>query len=124
MTSIGEFVNNSLYTYLYIQLTHWTTRSYALHKATCGFLGTWQTLTDQMIETWIGNYDQSARSELQKSQFHFKANALQPKQSVRNQLSDIRQFLINFDVPNTDMMNIRDEMLAEINKLFYLSDLQ
>lgn len=107
-----------------IKLYHWQTTSFARHKASCDLFNTLQPLIDEFIEVYMGRY--------QRPNFSggFKLNI--PELSD-NKASDIIIEYINFlknELPthlkenDTDLLNIRDEMLSNLNKNLYLFTLQ
>jgi hypothetical protein len=103
-----------------IKLYHWQTTSFARHKATCELHGSLQTLVDDFIEVYMGKYERPVFEN------GFKLN-IQELTDV-SAVETIQQY-INFlknDLPknlessDTDLFNIRDEMLSNLNKTLYL----
>lgn len=107
-----------------LRILHWQTKSYARHQAFGGTYDALGDLIDKFVEVCMGKHDRVVVNcgygiELQN-------------------LSDVKplefcnaccEMLISINAvldPNmdSDLMNIRDEMLAEINKLKYLLTLQ
>ena len=109
---------------LNIRLYHWSTTSYARHTAAGALYDSLGSLIDQFTETYMGRYK---RPEF-KSSF-----AVQVKQfndsSIKDALQEYVQFL-KYEAPNyikesdTDLLNIRDEIVGEINKTLYLFTLE
>lgn len=107
-----------------IKLYHWQTRVHARHEASDRLHSKLLDLTDKFIETYMGRYSRPS----------FKI----PLQITVSELSDenasdlLREFsdyLIN-ELPeeigktDTDLLNIRDEILGELRKTLYLFTLQ
>lgn len=103
-----------------IKLYHWQTGSFARHKATCELLAGLDPLIDSFIETYMGRYSRPFFS----GGFDIKIKELSD-QEAESILDKYIQFL-KVEVPkhlktsDTDLFNIRDEMLGILNKTVYL----
>lgn len=105
---------------LNIRLYHWSTTSYARHTGSGALYDALGLLIDQFTETYMGRYKRpefKSSFNVQVKQFH--------DSNISEALREYVQFL-KYEVPNylkesdTDLLNIRDEMVAEINKTMYL----
>jgi hypothetical protein len=103
---------------------HWQTTGDAKHRAYGEVYDTLGDLIDSFTESMMGKY---GRPEFEPEfSIMFKdLNSL----SVQNFLDGITDFLVSFtdELDNkydTDLLNLRDEMLAAINKLKYLLTLK
>ncbi len=109
---------------LNIKLYHWQTTSYARHKATCDLHGVLTDLSDQFIEVFMGKYE---RPEF-KDSFTVMVKELSDKNAkdLLEEYSNVLKKEVSkyIKTSDTDLMNIRDEMLAAINKTIYLFTLQ
>lgn len=103
-----------------VKLYHWQTTSFARHKATCDLFNALQPLIDEFIEVYMGRYERPNFSG------GFKLNI---QELSDDSASDLIQEYINYlknDLPtylkssDTDLLNIRDEMLSNMNKIQYL----
>ena len=104
-----------------IKLYHWKTYSFSQHKATDELHGRISENTDKFIEVLMGK-DQS-RIQMIES----KIELIDPNKltDFKDRILKFREFLENmniyFDKRNdTDLLNIRDEMLSDINQFLYL----
>ena len=105
-----------------IKLFHWKTSSYATHKATDDLHSKLSGSVDTFVEVMLGKH--GGRVNLT----HFKTIELNDYSSVDSFKSEIKKykdFLKNmnnlFDAKNdSDLLNIRDEMLGELNQFTYL----
>ena len=109
-----------------IKLYHWQTQSYPRHKATCDLLGVVSGLIDEFIEVYMGRY----KRPVFESGFKMNIQELKDNDdSVPDMLKEYISYLKN-DLPkyvddnDTDLLNIRDEILANLNKTLYLFTLQ
>lgn len=108
-----------------IKILHWQTTSYARHKAYGNLYENLDELIDKFVEISMGKYGRLKLSE--------KNSTLTLKNlkeiSINNLLKDFCNFLSDlsnkFDSQtDTDILNIRDEILGEVNKLKYLLTLK
>jgi len=105
-----------------IKMYHWQTISYARHKATNNLLIDIDDLIDRFMEIYQGKYgkipigsttinirtltdDDTAADFIQKC-IHF--------------LSNITEEDTNLSINDTDLLNIRDEMVGLLNQTLYL----
>ena len=108
-----------------IKLYHWNTHSYAQHKATDELHEKLSGHVDKFVEILLGK-DESRISELNaKSNLNnFKHTA-----SFKDQIYHYREYFIQMDKcldPNrdTDLLNVRDEILGDLNQFLYLMTLR
>lgn len=108
-----------------VKLYHWNTLSYPRHKATDQFVENVDKLTDSFVEVYIGRY---GRDPLMNKELTLKLPAFTEK-SIVTFLEESRVWLEK-EIPklikpkDTDLFNIRDEILAEINQALYLFTLK
>lgn len=113
-----------------VKLYHWKTRSYAQHKATDDFYSSLNNHMDTFIEVLMGKTNK--RIDLTK---HKTVKLIDITQSVTNntfieKLESFKVYLVGLEqtafiksMPCSDLLNIRDEILSDINKLLYLLSL-
>ena len=120
----NEIVKNLLTAQNQLKLFHWQTTSYSQHKAFGNVYDNLSDLIDEFVEVCMGKH---GRPEFE-SEFNlvmYNSNSI----NVDEYITTVIEFLISFDnVYNekidSDLLNIRDEMLAEFNRLKYLLTLQ
>ena len=104
-----------------IKLYHWQTYSFARHKATDDVLSALDASIDSYVETYMGKY---GRPKVTGSSNTVRVQNMTEKTAVRfikTCITYLEGPLIKHLKPNdTDLINMRDEMLAELNKLLYL----
>ena len=104
-----------------IKLFHWQTTSFAMHKATDAVISALDESIDKYVEVYMGTYGRprlSARSNTIRIQnLNEKSIAKFIKACITHLQINVGQSLRPTD---TDLVNIRDEMLAELNQLMYL----
>ena len=122
----GGYINNFIKLLFQTQLTNklinWKTNSFALHKATDQFDDVLGQLIDRFMEVYIGSNNPLITKENIQIDNIYIGNILD--NSINVLLTQFKTYLINIQynlgIENTDLLNIKDEMLAEINKMFYL----
>jgi hypothetical protein len=102
-------------------LYHWKTRSYAQHKATDQLYEELNTHIDTFIETLLGKDD----SRIQFIEKEIRLLDESQTSDFKTRIHEYRAFLINmnqyFDSrKDSDLLNIRDEILGNINQFLYL----
>jgi DNA-binding ferritin-like protein len=113
-----------LETQLQFRILHWQTKGYARHKAFGKIYSTLDDLIDSFTETAMGKYGRFSLSENEKTIKLQNISDLELSlfiKTIKGKLVGMSSDLTDKD---SDLLNIRDEMLAEINKLSYLLTLE
>ena len=108
-----------------IKLYHWQTMSYSRHKATDSALEKLDGLVDSFVEVFIGKY---GRPRLTGRTNTVQVQNLNDKSIVRFVAGCIQYIATTLTKSlhpsrDTDLMSLRDDMLAELNQLQYLFSL-
>lgn len=104
---------------------HWQTQSYAKHIAYGGIYDTLNELSDEFMETYMGKYGRTALEGETDAILLVNIGEV----NIEEFLETITEFLLSFNHKldsnkDSDLLNIRDEMLGAINKLKYLLTLK
>ena len=103
-----------------LRILHWQTKSYAEHQALGKAYDALDDLIDQFVEVHSGKYGNT----LAKTNFQFTASNYKDS-NVMALMDSYIAYLTN-ELPlickegDSDLLNIRDEMLAVINQTKYL----
>ena len=107
-----------------VKLYHWKTHSYSQHKATDELYSNLNKNIDSFVETMLGK--NSSRINLSKVK-SIPLNDYSSLKDFEKKVDEFRTFLIemtkdsNLNITNnSDILNIRDEILANINQFYYL----
>jgi hypothetical protein len=108
-----------------IKILHWQTTSYAEHKTLDGLFEELEGNIDEFIETFMGKYGRIiAQTNFNLTLQNYSALA---PMDLMNQMA---AYLID-ELPtmldakkDTDLLNIRDEMLGNVNQTKYLLTLK
>ena len=107
-----------------VKLYHWKTYSYAQHKATDSLYDKLNEDIDKFIEVLLGKTEK--RTNLLK---HTKISLidLSTKDQLKYQIDNFKSYLVSLTyntfmikMSNTDLLNIRDEILGDLNQFLYL----
>ena len=108
-----------------VKVYHWNTTSYPRHKATDQFVENIDKLTDSFVEIYIGRYGREAalgKEMIITLPGFTEKSIIKFFEEARVWLSDKVPKLIS--EKDTDLLNIRDEILGEINQTLYLFTLK
>jgi hypothetical protein len=101
-----------------IKLFHWKTHSFPEHKNTDELYSTLNENIDRFVEVMLGKYGGRIDRE-----FTFKCKNFSSTAELKKYIQKKINYLITFNQlfkGESDLLNIRDEMVAELNKFFYL----
>ncbi len=123
--NLDSNINFFLQTQFQLRILHWQTKGYARHIAFGDTYETLDGLIDSFVEVCMGKH---GRFILQEENKIVKVENL-TEVSIIDFLQSIKAKLIGMSAElskenDTDLLNIRDEMLATINKLAYLLTLE
>jgi hypothetical protein len=108
-----------------IKLYHWQTHSFAQHKATDDVLSALDGSIDKYVEVYMGKY---GRPKVTGGSNTVRVQNMTEKTAVKfikTCITYLEGPLVKRLKPvDTDLVNIRDEMLAELNKILYLFTLK
>uniref|UniRef100_A0A6C0IFE2 Uncharacterized protein n=1 Tax=viral metagenome TaxID=1070528 RepID=A0A6C0IFE2_9ZZZZ len=109
---------------LMIKLFHWKTTSFATHKATDELYASLNENIDNFIEVLLGK--SGSRTDLLSNK-NIALIDLKSQEQLKSKIDSIKSYLIDLDsnkalqtMSNTDLFNIRDEILGDLNKFLYL----
>ncbi len=107
-----------------INVYHWQAHSFARHKATDDVLDALDKTIDEYVETYMGKYGRprlNAKTNTVKIGNMADATAAR---FIKSCIAHLQGPLVKRLKPtDTDLVNLRDEMLGELNKLLYLYSL-
>ena len=107
-----------------IKLYHWQTSLYSRHKATDDVINALDESIDKYVEVYMGKYGRpkiSSRNNTIVMENLTEKNAVL---FVKSCIDVLNQGLVkSLKKTDTDLVNLRDEMLAELNQLLYLFSL-
>jgi DNA-binding ferritin-like protein len=109
---------------LLIKLFHWKTHSYATHKATDDLYSKFNEHMDKFIEVLLGK--SGSRIDLMNKR-QISLYDLNNQDELVSKVNSFKGYLVNLTnnkamkvMTNTDLLNIRDEILGDMNQFLYL----
>lgn len=108
-----------------IKLYHWQTRLYSRHKASDNVLEKLDELIDKYVEVYIGKY---GRPKLDASTNTTTVQNLSESSVIKyihKYITYMTESLVKrLKKEDTDLLSLRDDMIAELNQLLYLFTLK
>jgi len=108
---------------LLVKLFHWKTHSYATHKATDELYTALNGHIDKFIEVLLGK----TGSRINLMQQTIKIEDLDSQEKLKQRVESFKNYLVSLTantamkhMSNTDLLNIRDEILGDMNQFLYL----
>ena len=109
---------------LMVKLYHWKTHSYATHKATDELYAKFNSNIDSFIEVLLGKTGDRTDLMSEKS---IPLIDLNSAESLKARIDDFKSYLVGLNthpamklMSNTDLYNIRDTILGDLNQFLYL----
>jgi DNA-binding ferritin-like protein len=109
---------------LMIKLFHWKTHSYATHQATDELYTKMNANIDHFVEVLLGKT--GLRTDLMNNK-HIRLVDLSSAESLKREIEAFKGYLVSLNdnkvmkrMSNTDLYNIRDEILGDLNQFLYL----
>ena len=124
MANIGEIALYFTLVRDQIKFYHWSTKSYPRHVASDSFVNNLSSKMDKFIEVMQGS--ENKRLTLPKNtKAAFK---IESDSSITVFLNDFKSWLTNelptyLNKKDTDLLNIRDDILVDVNQTLYLFSL-
>jgi hypothetical protein len=107
-----------------VKLFHWKTHSYATHKATDELYEKLNENIDHFIEVLLGKT--GSRIDLM-SQKSISLIDLNSQEKLKAKIMSLKNYFVGLDnnkalstMSNSDLFNIRDEILGNLNQFLYL----
>ena len=107
-----------------LKIMHWQTKGYSRHQAFGNTYDTLSDLTDTFVEAAIGKYGRFKLDDETNTITLVNLSELKPEEMINTVKNALNQYSEQFEPTDTDILNIRDEMLGLFNKLSYLLTLE
>ena len=109
---------------LMIKLFHWKTHSYPTHKATDELYSSLNENMDKFVEVLLGKTNSRINLMNQKTIALMDLNS---QEILIQKIKEFKSYLVGLNnnkfmnsMSNTDLFNIRDEILGDLNQFLYL----
>jgi len=108
-----------------IKVYHWQTHSFAQHKATDDLLDALDKTIDEYVEVYMGKYGRPRFGTRNNTTRVQNMNVKSMTRFIKACGAYLEGPLVkNLKPTDTDLVNLRDEMLGDLHKVLYLFTLQ
>lgn len=108
-----------------VKIYHWQTLKYPRHKATDDLIDKLDDNIDKFVEVYMGKYGRpkfgGRTSAIKIRNFHDQEASALLKSAIEWLTTKLPRMLKSTD---TDLLNIRDEIIADLNRTLYLFTLE
>jgi DNA-binding ferritin-like protein len=114
MNDAADFLVTLLHASTNTHILHWTTKSYAQHKALGEFYTNLPDLVDQVAEAIMGKYDMT---------LNFRGTYMYPQATAQDELEDLKEYVADTRVllpQDSEIQNLIDEIAQSIDQTLYL----
>jgi DNA-binding ferritin-like protein len=129
MQSIQKFEQEIIIKFLsmlnIVKIYHWKTHSYSSHKATDELYSKLNGDIDKFVEVLLGKIGNRVDLTKVKS---IPVRDFTSLEQMKKEIANFKLYLVGLDsnkvmniMSNSDLYNIRDEILADLNQFLYLS---
>ena len=120
---VGGLISTKVFRYkCLVHIYHWQTKSFSRHKGADELLGSLNGFLDKFMETYMGKY---GRPTYSRDENIIKLSN-QTDLGIISLLDEMSEFFLSSlplyldDKKDTDLLNLRDELLGGINQVKYL----
>ena len=104
-----------------IKLYHWQTHSFSQHKATDDLLDSLDKAIDEYVETYMGKHGRPKMGTRNNTIRLQNMNSKTVTKFIKECISYLEgPFAKKLKPTDTDLLNLRDEMLGDLHKVLYL----
>ena len=122
--NLASNVNFFLGLQLQLKINHWQTKGLGRHQAFGMVYDELQDLVDTYVEESMGKYGRFILDDETKTITLSNLNELEIKSFISTVKDALIQITDQVEETDTNLLNVRDEMLGLINKLSYLLTLE
>ncbi len=117
-----ELVNYFLELLMTIKVYHWKTKSYAEHKATDELYSSLNENIDKFVEIMLGKYKMRLVMKGKSIKFTDPSTKAGTKKIINSYKILLEKHMNKYIIvsKDTDLINIRDEILGSLNQFLYL----
>ena len=107
-----------------LKVFHWQTKGFSRHEAFANIRSTIEDLMDEFVEQSMGQYGRFTLDEETKNISLINLSDAKPSQMAETICEALVQLTDQIDPKDTNLLNLRDEMLGAMQKLKYLLTLE
>lgn len=122
--NLSSNVNLFLGLHANLKIFHWQTKGLARHGAFADIRSTIEDLMDEFVEQAMGQYGRFTLDDETKDIKLINLSEAKPTQMAETICQALVQLTDVIDPKDTNLLNLRDEMLGAMQKLKYLLTLE
>jgi hypothetical protein len=122
--NLSSNVNLLLGVHAQLKVLHWQTKGYARHNAFSTIREDLEGLMDDFVEEAMGQYGRFILDDETNTIQLANLSELKPLEMVNTICDALVQLTEQIDPKDTNLLNIRDEILGKFQKLKYLLTLE
>jgi DNA-binding ferritin-like protein len=122
--NLNSNVNLFLGIHAQLKVFHWQTKGYARHNAFASTRDDLEGLMDDFVEESMGQYGRFFLDDETNTIKLANLNELKPLEMVETICQALVQMTEQLDPKDSNLLNIRDEILGKFQKLKYLLTLE
>lgn len=123
--NLASKVNFLLGLHVQLKINHWQTKGIARHEAFGNTYGSLTDLIDEFVEIAMGKYGRFVLDDETNNIKLINLSEMNPKDMITVCTDALIEFSEDLDPKrDTDLLNLKDEMLGLLNKLNYLLTLE
>jgi len=103
-----------------LKIFHWQTKGFARHEAFAETRDTLEGLMDEFVEQAMGQYGRFQLDDETNTIELVNIGDVKPEEMIETVCQSFVQWTDNIDKKDTNLLNLRDEMLGLFQKLKYL----
>jgi DNA-binding ferritin-like protein len=123
--NLSTSINSFLSTQVQFKILHWQTKGYARHIAFGDIYDSLDELVDEYVEVAMGKWGRFSVDEKTNTIVYKNLSEVNMVEFLQDFKGKLYMITTELDQEkDTDLLNLKDEILAKINKLAYLLTLE
>jgi len=122
--NLNSNINLFLGLHAQLKVFHWQTKGFSRHKSFAKTRDTLEDLMDEFVEQAMGQYGRFELDDETKSISLINLSEAKPSQMAETICEALVQMTDQIDEKDTNLLNLRDEILGLVQKLKYLLTLE
>lgn len=119
---LQSYIFNLMQFQTQVKIWHWQTKIYSKHKAMGELYDFVSTQLDEFTETAMGKYGRVEVGDVTYNFVNLSDSAV--NEAIDKVISDCVNLGSSLDKKDTDLLNLRDEVIGNLNKTKYLLTLK
>lgn len=122
--NLSSNVNLFLGLHAQLKIFHWQTKGYARHQSFAEVRSQLDDLVDEFVEQAMGQYGRFVLDEESSTLKLVNLSEVKPVEMAETICTALKQMTQDIDSEDTNLLNLRDEILGLIQKMKYLLTLE